>query len=287
MKITKRQLQKLIKEEAADCVKELIALGYSRGQAYEECGDDDDDYSYRSSRSSYRSSYRPSYRSRRKTTHVGTDANAAKIAAVKKAIDSKPNRFLSSILKQLQYGAGLTSKQNKIVNKILQKSSPEDAALFESVLKKGEGTMKITKRQLRRVIREAMDAQLNRPFSQPDRNVEPKQLWDNVIGEILEDRGMHRQDFLHDWDTVVRFLTKFYADSYPRDEHLTPAEASEEFGKRIMQKILKDKRFRTSDTAGRRQIYADATIKTFDELLDAMNDSPYREEDRQVRLDLR
>ena len=216
MKITKRQLQKLIKEEAADCVKDLMAMGYSRSQAYRECDDDDDDYDY---------------------PHYGRRS------------DDYYN----------DYG----------------------------YQREGKNTMKITRRQLRRVIREAMDAQLNRPFSQPDRNVEPKQLWYNVIGEILEDRGMHRQDFLHDWDTVVRFLTKFYADSYPRDEHLTPAEASEEFGKRIMQKILKDKRFRTSDTAGRRQIYADATIKTFDELLDAMNDSPYREEDRQVRLDLR
>lgn len=290
MKITKRQLRRLIKEEVADCVKDMMAMGYSRSQAYEECGDDDDDYSYRPPRSSYR----PSYRSRRKTTHVGANANANadKIAAVEKALEAKPNKFLSSILTQLKGGRGLSSKQNKIVNKILQKSSPEDASLFESVLKKGKGTMKITKRQLRRVIREAMDAQLNRPFSQPDRNVEPKQLWDNVIGEILEDRGMDRQDFLHDWDKVVRFLTKFYADSYPRDagEHLTPAEASEEFGKRIMQKILSrenKKRWMTSDTAGRRQIYADATIKTFDELLDAMNYDPDREELRQVKLDLR
>ena len=147
--------------------------------------------------------------------------------------------------------------------------------------------MKITRRQLRRVIREAMDAQLNRPFSQPDRNVEPSQLWDNVIGEILEDRGMDRQDFLHDWDKAVRFLTVFTMNSYPRDEHLTPAEASEEVGKRIMQKILRDKRFRNSDTAGRRQIYADATIKTFGDIQRAMDDEPDREEVRQGKLDLR
>jgi hypothetical protein len=277
MKITKRQLRRLIKEEAADCVKDMMAMGYSRSQAYRECDDDDDDYSYRPSRPSYRSSYRPSYRSRRKTTHVGTDANAAKIAAVEKAIALKSNNFLSSILKQ----------------KILQKSSPEDASLFESLLKKGEGTMKITKRQLRRVIREAMDAQLNRPFSQPDRNVEAHpeavQLWDNVIGKNLERRGMNRQDFLDDWNEFVKFLTKFTMNSKPRlaGQHLTPAEASEEIGSRIMQKILRDKRFETSDTAGRRQIYVDATIKTLAEILRAMNYVPDREEDLQVNLDLR
>ena len=278
MKITKRQLQKLIKEEAADCVKDMIAMGYSRSQAYEECGDDDDDYSYRPSRSSYRS--------RRKTTHVGTDANAAKIAAVKKAIDSKPNRFLSSILKELPYGAGLTSKQNKIVNKILQKSSPEDAALFESVSKKGVGTMKITKRQLRRVIREAMDAQLNRPFSPPDRNVEAIQLWNNEIGEIFEDRGIELDVFLRDWNEFVKFLTKFTMNSKPREKHLTPAEASEEIVSRIMQKTLGDKRFRTSDDEGQRQIYADATIKTLAQILRAMNYVPDREKDLQVTLGL-
>jgi len=147
--------------------------------------------------------------------------------------------------------------------------------------------MKITRRQLRRVIREAMDAQLNRPFSQPDRNVEPSQLWDNVIGEILEDRGMDRQDFLEDWDKAVRFLTVHTINSQPRDEHLTPAEASEEVGKRIMQKVLRDKRFRTSDTTGRRQIYADATIKTFGDIQRAMNDEPDREEVLQGKLDLR
>jgi len=217
MKITKRQLQKLIKEEAADCVKDLMAMGYSRSQAYRECDDDDDDdYDY---------------------PHYGHRS------------DDYYN----------DYG----------------------------YQREGKNTMKITRRQLRRVIREAMDAQLNRPFSQPDRNVEPSQLWDNVIGEILEDRGMDRQDFLEDWDKAVRFLTVHTINSQPRDEHLTPAEASEEVGKRIMQKFLEDKRFRTSDTAGRRQIYADATIKTFAELVRAMNDNPHREELRQGRLDLR
>ena len=75
-------------------------------------------------------------------------------------------------------------------------------------------------------------------------------------------------------------------NSKPRNEHLTPAEASEEIGSRIAQKALGDKRFRTSDTAGRRQIFANATIKTLAEILRAMNYVPDREEDLQVTLGL-
>ena len=212
MKITKRQLQKLIKEEAADCVKELIALGYSRAQAYEECGDDDDDYDY------------PNY-GRRSDDYYN------------------------------DYG----------------------------YQREGKGTMKITRRQLRRVIREAMDAQLNRNVKA---DPEAIQLWNNEIGETFEDRGIERDVFLRDWNEFVKFLTKFTMNSKPRNEHLTPAEASEEIGSRIAQKALGDKRFRTSDTAGRRQIFANATIKTLAEILRAMNYVPDREEDLQVTLGL-
>jgi hypothetical protein len=210
MKITKQQLQRLIKEEAADCVKDMMAMGYSRSQAYRECDDDDDDdYDY------------PHYGRRR---------------------DDYYNDYYN-----------------------------------ESVSKKGKNTMKITRRQLRRVIREAMDTQLNRPFSQPDRNVEAHpeaiQLWDNVIGKNLERRGIDQKNFLHDWNEFVKFLTKFTMDSYPRDKHLTPAEASAEIESRIMQK-------------SRRESYVDATIKTFAEILRAMNYVPDREEDLQVKLGL-
>ena len=154
MKITKRQLKRIIKEEAADCVKELMAVhGYSRADAYRECDDDDDDdYDY------------PHYGRR----------------------DDYYNDYYND------YG----------------------------YQREGKNTMKITKRQLRRVIREAMDAQLNRPFSQPDRNVEPKQLWDNIIGKNLERRNISREKFLEDWDRFVRFLTVHTMNSRPRHKHL-------------------------------------------------------------------
>lgn len=75
---------------------------------------------------------RSRYSSRRKTTHVGTSANADKIAAVEKALEAKPNNFLTSVLTQLKAGRGLSSKQNKIVSRILSKSDKEAASLFEA-----------------------------------------------------------------------------------------------------------------------------------------------------------
>ena len=55
----------------------------------------------------------------RKTTYVGSGANAAKIKAVEDAIAIKPNNFLDSVLRQLKGGRGLSSKQNAVVRKIL------------------------------------------------------------------------------------------------------------------------------------------------------------------------
>jgi hypothetical protein len=76
---------------------------------------------------------RSRYSSQRRTTHVGANANADKIAAVEKALEAKPNKFLSSILTQLKGGRGLSAKQNKIVKRILSKTAAaESASLFES-----------------------------------------------------------------------------------------------------------------------------------------------------------
>ena len=122
MKISKKRLKQIIKEEAADCVKDYMRMGYSRAQAYEECDDyPERGYGYRSSRPSYR----------RKTSYVGADANADQIAAVEAALEVKPNNFLQSVLGQLEAGRGLSSKQKSIVAKILKKTDPDAASLFE------------------------------------------------------------------------------------------------------------------------------------------------------------
>tara|TARA_E500000331_G_C17052383_1_gene624558 strand:+ start:167 stop:796 length:630 start_codon:yes stop_codon:yes gene_type:complete len=131
MKITKRQLRNIIKEallkeEAADCIKDYMRMGYSRSQAYKECDDGSDDYT------SYSSYSRPRYSNRRKTSFVGAAANSGQIEAVESALEAKPNNFLSSVLDQLKSGRGLSSKQKSIVKKILAKTNKEAADLFEA-----------------------------------------------------------------------------------------------------------------------------------------------------------
>ena len=66
-----------------------------------------------------------------KTTYVGSGANTAKIAAVEDALSKKSNNFLTSILRQLKSGRGLSAKQNSIVKKILAKTDVKAAELFD------------------------------------------------------------------------------------------------------------------------------------------------------------
>ncbi len=135
MRITKTQLRKIIKEyeqyvdedgNVWDDEGNVTRKGAAFGRQYGG-GTYGTNAPWQGGRS------RSRYSSRRKTTHVGTDANTDKIAAVEKALSAKPNNFLSSILSQLKQGRGLSSKQKSIVKKILAKSSPDDAKLFEAI----------------------------------------------------------------------------------------------------------------------------------------------------------
>lgn len=137
MKVTKRQLQKIIAEET----KKLLE--------YEQYVDDDgniyDDegnvtrrgrsFGRRYGGQTYGNNA-PWQRGRsakpRKTSSVASGANTEKISAVIKALEVKPNNFLKSILGQLRQGRELSSKQNSIVKKIIAKSNPDAAKLFES-----------------------------------------------------------------------------------------------------------------------------------------------------------
>lgn len=96
--------------------------------------------------------------SQRKTSYVGADANAEKIAAIEQVLASKPNNFLQSILDQLKNGRGLSSKQKSIVKRIVARSNPEAAKLFENALTGAEGeTVKVTDKELRSLVRESLD----------------------------------------------------------------------------------------------------------------------------------
>jgi hypothetical protein len=137
MKVTRKQLQKIIAEET----KKLLE--------YEQYVDDDgniyDDegnvtrrgrsFGRRYGGQTYGNNA-PWQRGRsakpRKTSSVASGANTEKISAVIKALEVKPNNFLKSILDQLRQGRKLSPKQNSIVKKIIAKSDPEAAKLFES-----------------------------------------------------------------------------------------------------------------------------------------------------------
>ena len=155
MKITKRQLRQIVKEsklklkllneEPSDYYKDYRSGSIS----YEEYQQMVKDYEVRTGGSGTRNSnYRPSPR---KTYYVGSDANADQIAAVEAALSAKPNNFLTSVLKQLKNGRGLSDKQNSIVKRIVSKNDPSASALFES-----DNKIKITRQQLRRIIKEAV-----------------------------------------------------------------------------------------------------------------------------------
>ena len=145
MKISKRQLRRIIKEEAADCLKDY-RLGGMTYQEYKDCLKRFDDIESQGGGYGGGGSRYPRYR--RKTSYVGVEANQEQIAAVENALAAKPNNFLSSILTQLQGGRGLSGKQKSIVKRIVSKHDPGAASLFEN-------KARITRKQLRRIIKEA------------------------------------------------------------------------------------------------------------------------------------
>ncbi len=142
MKISKQQLIKIIKEEKSKILKEYEQYVDEDGNIWDDEGNvtrkgaafgrqyGGDTYGTNAPWQGGRS--RSRYSSSRKTTSVSAGANDNKITAIKKALEVKPNKFLTSVLNQLQANRGLSSKQNTIVKRILTKTSPEDAKLFES-----------------------------------------------------------------------------------------------------------------------------------------------------------
>jgi len=137
MKITKRQLRRILTEEPHDWYKDMKSGSITYADYKRMVADwEEEQQGYRQP-------------SRRKTTFVGTDANSAQIAAVE-ALKPKSQSFLGSILQQLKNGRGLSSKQKAVVKKIMRKRDPASESLFES------NKMKITKRQLKTIIKEAI-----------------------------------------------------------------------------------------------------------------------------------
>ena len=148
MKISKKQLKRIIREarmmdvspspmksiaqpSIRDAIKKQRLLEYERyvdedGNVWDDEGNvtrRGSSFGRRYGGETYTGTSAPwdGRRSRRKTSYVGTGANAEQIKAVEAAIAVKPNNFLTSILEQLKKGRGLSAKQKSIVRKIIVK----------------------------------------------------------------------------------------------------------------------------------------------------------------------
>lgn len=135
MRITKRQLKQIIREEAN-------RLHESEVYVRDGIATDDEGNTYRTSmpdglykasqmRGSY-GSYRDDRYPPRKTQYVGASALQPMIAAVQAALATKPNSFLQSVLGQMEAGRMPSAKQKSIVKRIIKKHDPTSAQLFES-----------------------------------------------------------------------------------------------------------------------------------------------------------
>ena len=110
MKLTNKELaqiirESLLKEERYDCIKDYMAMGYSKSEAYKECPpDEDDDDNWNQER-----------QSSRKTSYTGATADESdQEYAIMTAVNIRPNKFLQSILSQLRAGRVLSTKQKNI-----------------------------------------------------------------------------------------------------------------------------------------------------------------------------
>ncbi len=85
---------------------------------------------------------RPPWSSSRRPYRAPAQVKPTQVNAVKAVLDVKENKFLRSILSQLEAGRKLSEKQKKIVRRIIKKTAEdagmvggeEAAALFESTV---------------------------------------------------------------------------------------------------------------------------------------------------------
>jgi len=143
MKVTKRQLKNIILEyeqyvdeegNVYDDEGNVSRRGKSFGRQY-------GGQTYTGTRTPW-SRKSDKFKRRRDSMGQIEEPRKSRIEAIESALETKPNKFLHSILDQLRQGRTLSSKQKNIVKKILSKVAPDSVSLFEN--------RKVTKRQLRR-----------------------------------------------------------------------------------------------------------------------------------------
>jgi len=219
MKITKRQLRKIVKEEKQKLLKEYEQYVDEDGNVY------DDEGNVERRGSAFGRKYGGgTYGTKAPWQNSTQNQPSPKIKALETALESLPNNFLQSVLNQLKAGRKLSAKQVNVVKKILSQSNPELVSIFES--KK----MKIKLSELKKLIREEktnieeVDAgsptignppgSANPLFTCPphagDREAEMlEQVYDN-LGKIADDIGWEHldQELLEDNLTETMKLLK-------------------------------------------------------------------------------
>jgi len=134
MKITKRQLRRIIREEKTQILKEYELYVDPQGNVYDDEGNVERRgiaFGRKYGGETYLGTRHPWGPQR--PLKSSTSDKDKKIAALQAAIALKPNNFLNSILQQIEGGMNLSDKQKAVVRKILDKSDPESAKLFENM----------------------------------------------------------------------------------------------------------------------------------------------------------
>jgi len=185
MKITKRQLKRIIKEE-----KKL--LEYERhvdkdGNIYDDEGNVDrrgSSFGSRYGGETYTGTSAPWDRKKRPTSIAPNSVMGKQKTAVEGHLAVKHNNFLQSILDQMNAGRRISDKQKAVMKKILVKHDPTTADLFEGI--------KITKRQLRRIIREESKGSTKKYDDDSalhgDQDELPDALQKGIIDKVVTDR---------------------------------------------------------------------------------------------------
>ena len=143
MKITKRQLRRIIKEELLNEYEQYVD---EEGNIY----DDEGNVSKRGAAfgrkyggETYLGTSQPWNRKRAAVPPMAGSVRGKQQKAIEEFLAVKSNNFLQSILDQLRAGKRLSDKQVAVMKKILVKNDPAAADLFESAKRSKEEKAKL------------------------------------------------------------------------------------------------------------------------------------------------
>ena len=138
MRITKRQLRRIIREEKRRRLQEYEQYVDSEGNVYDDEGNVDRRgaaFGRKYGGETYLGTKQPWNRGRRSSVTASPGSVRGKqLAAVEAYLAVKPNKFLQSLADQMNAGRRMSDKQIAVMKKILVKHDPTAAELFENKL---------------------------------------------------------------------------------------------------------------------------------------------------------